>query len=120
MLKFVAKALKSLVLDEYPRDKLKQARRKKKAAAPAVQAERPRPEIPRERPPGTPPPEEFDLALRTKKKMTPKRRKLIAKALEMQRSKAEILKDLSIEDREKLHLMANAMFLGKGGAKKKK
>ncbi len=120
MLKFVSKALKSLVLEEDPRDKLKQARRDKKKAAAAAKTKRPRPEVPLERPPGTPPPDELNLEVGTKKKITPGRRELIEKALEMQRSKAGVLKDLSFEDREKLHLMATDMFLGKRPAKKKK
>jgi hypothetical protein len=117
--KLFSKALLSMVMDKDTRDRLdtrKERKPARKAPTPAP------PKAPSVSPPQASPPQASETegthrlimdALRAaeqelteKQDMTPDRQALIQQALDLQRSKAHVLDDLSQEEREKLYVVA--------------
>ena len=112
--KFVSKALLSVVMDKNARDRLETQKERKparKAPPPAP------PKAPSVAPPQAAETEETrqlimdslraaEQELTEKRDLTPDRQALIQQALDLQRTKAHVLDDLSQEDREKLYVVA--------------
>ncbi len=113
--KLFSKAFMSVVMDKNARGKLKTRKKSKPARKP-----RP-PAAPAKAPPVTPPmaAENEDThqlimdslraaeqELTEKRDMTPERQALIQQAMDMHRSKAHVLDDISPEEREKLYVVA--------------
>ncbi len=121
--KLFSKALMSVVMDKDARDKLKTGKRSKpakKSRPQAEPAEAPPTESPEARsvtPPMAAENEDThqlildslraaEQELTEKRDMTPDRQALIQQAMNMHRSKAHILDDISPEQREKLYVVA--------------
>lgn len=112
--KLVSKVLLSVVMDKNARDRLETRKERKparKAPPPAS------PKAPSVAPPQAAETEEThqlimdvlraaEQELTEKRDMTPDRQALIRQALDLQRSKAHVLDDLSREEREKLYVVA--------------
>ena len=112
--KLVSKVLLSVVMDKNARDRLETRKDRKparKAPPPAS------PKAPSVAPPQAAETEEThqlimdvlraaEQELTEKRDMTPDRQALIRQALDLQRSKAHVLDDLSREEREKLYVVA--------------
>lgn len=100
MLKFVSRALLSVVMDKSARDKLEAARKAKEepAAKPAEAAAAP---------PATKLAPSPALAKRARREMTPERQSIIREALDIQRAKqGEIFDNLSDDAKAKLLIAA--------------
>ncbi len=102
MLKFVSKALLSVVMDKSARDKLEAARKVKDEKAEKPDAATAA-NTPTGKPALTPSPKTLKRAPR---EMTPERRALIQEALDIQRSKDHIFDNLSDDAKAKLLIAA--------------
>ena len=113
--KLFSKAFLAVVMDKNARDNLEA--RKKRKPAPADALTPGPPKAPMAKPPDAMETEDAhqlildslraaQQELSEKRDMTPERQALIQQALDLQRSKAHVLKDLSTEEREKLYVIA--------------
>ena len=99
MLKFVSNALLSLVMEKKAREKLEERRAAQKASAGEEQTAAP--------------------GANPKRETTPERQELIRNALAIQRAKASIFDDLTINQKEKLHALAEKLLVRPDGDKDK-
>lgn len=120
--KFISKALQSMAADKDAKKNLKPKKKKKTAPKPqeplkTVAVEKAAPKAPVSMPPRGAATEDVhqlimdslraaEEELAAKPEMTSERQALIQQAMDIQRSKAHVLDDLSPEAREKLYVMA--------------
>ncbi len=118
MMKFISKALLSIVMEPDAREKLEKISQARKASM--AKPTSPPGKLPSDRAPYVEPDDGIDVNIRPPaRKDTPERRELIRKALEVQRSKSIILDGLSLENRMKLRILASEIFKNPSSLKKR-